>query len=513
MKNSALAVLLLVFGYGQSLAQAGDNAKPNILLFMVDDMGWQDTSVPFFNETTPLNRRYHTPNMERLAKKGMKFTNAYATPLCSPTRVSLLTGMNAARHRVTNWTHMVRDNSTDAKDDVFEPVSWNLNGFSPVEGIPGTVYGTPLPQLLKEAGYYTIHVGKAHWGSMGTPGANPTNLGFLVNIAGHAAGHPQSYQGSQNYGSMPGKTTYHAVPGLQEYYGSEVFLSEALTLEAMKALEQPVKEKKPFFLYMAHYAVHTPIQADARYYGKYLEAGLDSIEARYASLVEGMDKSLGDLLDYLERNDLEKNTVVIFMSDNGGLSLVPPRGGQLHTHNLPLKAGKGSMHEGGIREPMLVSWPGVTKAGSTCGQYVVIEDFFPTLLEIGSATGRKPLQSVDGSSFVRYLRKPERRDESRSLVWHFPNKWTGGGGPGINYSSAIRKGSWKLIYSMKDQKLSLYNLADDIGEERDLAGTNTAKRDELARELTAKLKGWNAQMPVYRSTGAAAKWPDEISSR
>jgi len=504
-----LFLLFLANTLNTGHAQSKKSNKPNIIVFMVDDLGWQDTSVPFYVETTALNKRYRTPNMERLARKGMKFTNAYATPVCTPTRVSLMTGMNAARHRVTNWTNISKNINTDSPDDIFSPVDWNINGFSPIKDIPKTVHATPLPQLLKEAGYYTIHTGKAHWGSMGTPGANPTNMGFMVNIGGHAAGHPQSYQGKDNYGNLPGKMTYHAVPDLEEYYGSEIFLSEALTIEALKALEQPVREQKPFYLHIAHYAVHTPIQADPRYFQKYLAAGIDSVEARYASLTEGMDKSLGDIMDYLENNGLDKNTVIIFMSDNGGLSQAKLRGGVAHTQNLPLKSGKGSVHEGGIREPMLVSWPGVVKPNSVCNQYIIIEDFFPALLEIASAQKDNIIQPIDGVSFVPYLRNPAQKDEQRSLVWHYPNKW-GGTGPGINYASGIRKGNWKLIYMMKEQKLALYNLANDIGEQQDLSASNHAKTKELAKELTEKLKKWNAQMPAYQKDNSAVKWPDEL---
>lgn len=511
MNNSKRLFLLLLLSATfstDSLAQS-EVRRPNIIVFMVDDMGWQDTSVPFHTETTPLNRRYHTPSMERLARKGMKFTNAYATPVCTPTRVSLLTGMNAAHHRVTNWTEIVRDRNSDAKDDTFLPVDWNINGYSPVKDIPKSVYATPLPQLLKDAGYYTIHTGKAHWAPIGTPGANPTNLGFMVNIGGHAAGHPQSYLGKENYGNFPGKTSYHAVPDLEEYYGSETFLSEALTVEALKALREPVRENRPFFLHMAHYAVHVPMQADARFYQKYLTSGLDTIEAKYASMVEGMDKSLGDIMDYLESNDLEKNTIIIFMSDNGGLSLASSRGGPSHTQNLPLKAGKGSVHEGGIREPMLVSWPGTVQAGRVCDQYLIIEDFFPSVLEMALVKNPTTIQQVDGVSFVPYLKNPAEKDIERSLIWHFPNRW-GGTGPGINHASAIRKGDWKLIYMMKDQAVSLYNLAYDIGELNDLSNSNPVKTRELAAELTARLKKWNAQMPTFQKSNKVAKWPDEL---
>lgn len=509
LKFYLLAGVLLLLGF-DGIAQRVKTEKPNIIVFMVDDMGWQDTSVPFYKETTSLNRRYHTPNMERMGKQGMKFTNAYSTPLCTPTRVSFLTGMNAAHHKVTNWTEIRRDRNTDGPDEDLAPVDWNINGFSPVKNTPKTVHATALPQLLKESGYYTIHAGKAHWGSMGTPGASPTNVGFMVNIGGHAAGHPQSYFGEENYGNLLGKMTYHAVPDLEEYYGSKTFLSEALTLEALKSLEQPIREKRPFYLHMAHYAIHTPIQGDPRFVQKYLDAGLDSTEARYASLVEGMDKSLGDIMDYLEKKNLDKNTVVIFMSDNGGLSLAPPRGGKAHTQNLPLKAGKGSVHEGGIREPMLVSWPSHIKPNSICEQYLIIEDFFPTILELAGVSKPSFTQQIDGKSFVHLLKNPAKKSQDRSLIWHFPNRWAGGSGPGINYASAIRKGDWKLVYMMKDQKLELYNLSDDIGEQNDLAKSNPEKVKELSKEMTNQLKTWNAQMPTYKSNNTRVKWADEL---
>lgn len=160
MKSILTFVALLVINLGNVVAQ---NQRPNIIIFLVDDMGWQDTSLPFWKEKTPLNQRYHTPNMERMAKEGMKFTNAYAAPVCTPSRTAMLTGLNPAHSGITSWTNPQKDQNTDAKDDQFEPAKWNYNGLSPVYGIVKTVYATPFPQLLKNAGYFTIHVGKAHW--------------------------------------------------------------------------------------------------------------------------------------------------------------------------------------------------------------------------------------------------------------------------------------------------------------------------------------------------------------
>ena len=224
MKVSNKCILLvLVFFYSQALlAQTRSSNKgqrPNIILFFVDDMGWQDSSVPFWSQKTPRNKQFHTPNMEILAQEGMKFTNAYAAPVCTPTRASILSGMNPAHLGITNWTSPTKNNNSDAADDLFLPSAWNINGLSPQPGIERTAVATPFPSLLKDAGYFTIHVGKAHWASAGTPGANPQNMGFMVNISGHAAGHPQSYYATDNFGNLPGKATVQAVPDLEEYFG------------------------------------------------------------------------------------------------------------------------------------------------------------------------------------------------------------------------------------------------------------------------------------------------------
>jgi len=265
--------------------------------------------------------------MERLAARGMKFTQAYACAVCSPTRTSLMTGMNAARHGVTNWT-LRRDFSQDAPDDVLEMPAWNVNGLQATDTINHSVYATTLAQLLNDNGYFTIHCGKAHWGAMDTPGENPLHLGFDVNIAGHAAGGLGSFLGERNFGNAGrgGHTKPWGVPGLEKYHGDTINLTDALTIEAMAAIDQAREAGRPFYLYMSHYTVHIPLDPDHRYIQKYREMGLDEREARYASMIEGMDQSLGDLMDYLERHDLADQTIIIFMSDNGGLSAAA-RGG------------------------------------------------------------------------------------------------------------------------------------------------------------------------------------------
>jgi len=481
--------------------------KPNIIVFLIDDMGWQDTSVPFWTKATPLNKFYRTPNMERMAKEGMKFTNAYAAPVCTPSRTAMLSGLNPAHSGITNWTATEKNSNADAKDQQFNPADWNINGLSPVPGVEKTMHATPFPQLLKDAGYFTIHVGKAHWATAGTPGASPYNMGFMVNIAGHAAGNPQSYLPNENYGNVTGKATPRAVPDMEEYFGTDTFLTEALTLEAMKSVEAPIKNHQPFFLNMSHYAVHVPLQGDKRFLQKYLDAGANETEAAYASLVEGMDKSLGDIMDFVKKKGIEKNTVIIFMSDNGGLSLASERGGAEHSQNLPLKAGKGSVYEGGIREPMIVKYPALVKPGTITDQYLIIEDYFPTILELAGIKNYKTVQKIDGKSFVPLLKNPFYTDDNRILIWHYPNKWNNAKEVGINYFSAIRKGDWKLVYNLRNGKKELYNVKNDIGETKDLAIENPQKTSSLANLLGIQLKAWKAPMPVNKADNNPVAWP------
>ncbi|NOR33103.1 MAG: sulfatase-like hydrolase/transferase, partial [Bacteroidales bacterium] len=408
-----LSTLLITLS---TLSCVQEKQMPNIILFYVDDMGWQDCSLPFYSEQTRLNRIYHTPNMEALAEEGMKFTQAYACAVCSPSRISLMTGMNGARHQVTNWTLRL-NKSPDPKHKEITPPQWNMNGMTQGEEVPLTVQAITMPQLLKEAGYRTIHAGKAHFGAMGTPGENPLNLGFDVNIGGHAAGGPGSYLGKYNFSAeWRNADRIWDVPGLDKYHGQDIFLTEALTREASAEIDRAVADKKPFYLYMAHYAIHAPWEIDNRYYEKYQVEGISEFEAVYASMIEGMDKSLGDLMEKLKEKGQWENTIIIFMSDNGQPSQA--------TLNKPLRGHKLLPYEGGIRVPLIVYWPDHTAKGSENSQYVMVEDLFPTILHMAGVNySNKVSQVVDGKSFVPYLDDPELRDETRPLFWHFPHTY------------------------------------------------------------------------------------------
>jgi len=259
------------------------------------------------------------------------------------------------------------------------------------------------------------------------------------------------------------------VPGLDAYHGKDIFLTEALTREAIREVERAVKADRPFYLDLSHYAVHAPWEKDDRFYQKHIDAGLKPFEATLASMNEGMDKSLGDVLDALKRLGVEQDTVVLFLSDNGAPAQC--------SRNLPLRGHKITPYEGGIRVPMIVRWPGVTKPKSVNTNPVVVEDFFPTILELAGVAKPKTAQTVDGVSFVPLLMGDGGTPTDRAFVWHYPHQYSG------TPFSAVRQGPWKLIYHHATRKRELFQLDDDIGEKTDLAESKPDKADELAKVL------------------------------
>ncbi len=527
--------------------------KPNIIFFLVDDYGWLDSSVAYGEEVYPNNHRVNTPNMKRLSEKGVIMTNAYACSLSTPTRTSLMSGMHAAHEKInmftapelntpTDFTGGTRGFFTDASakenDDIFARPDWNINGISPEPGVPHTCYMTPLVQQLKDAGYYTIHVGKGHWASMGTPGVSPYNMGFLVNVAGNMAGMPRSYYAEDNFGNQPDKWTYSAINDLEEYYGTEKNLTQALTDKALKSLEYPIRKNEPFYLYMSHYGVHTPIHPEPEFYQKYLDAGQEEKTAMYCSMVESVDESLGQIMDFLEEKNIADNTIIIFYSDNGGHSLNDAKNSVPHTFNAPLREGKGSVYEGGVRVPMMVYMPGQTAAGTRINTPVMPEDFYPTICEMAGIKDPKTVQELDGISMVNLFTAGSQMakkamdegkiknqkeanafvipesvsgiDPNRLVVSHMPHQWRIEDQPDVDFLTAVRKGDWKLVYRMHDAKLELYNLKDDLSEKNDVAAKNPKIVKELAKELSDRLRKWDAPMPVVKATGKLVPMPDEI---
>lgn len=496
----AFACLVLL----QSLATA---KQPNIVVFLVDDMGMMDTSVPFLTDENgkpkryPLNDHYRTPSMERLASQGIRFNQFYAMSVCSPTRISIMTGQNAARHRATNWINPKTDNAGK-----FGAPDWNWVGLK-----PGDV---TLPGVLRGAGYRTIHVGKAHFGPEEHPGEEPLNLGFDVNVAGAAFGAPGSYYGEKNYGHGT-KRSHHAVPHLEAYHGTETFLSEALTLEANKQVTAAVKSDEPFYLYFAHYAVHAPFDSDPRFAANYKASGKSPSGQAFATLIEGMDKSLGDLLDHLNELGVAEDTLVLFLGDNGSDA---PLG---HQHEVacaaPLRGKKGAHYEGGMRVPFIAAWakpnsnnPHQAKLaipqGQIHSQIASVEDVFPTLLQL-TKTAAPNGHRIDGAAMQTLLTGKPDAGRPEQFLMHYPH-----GKHRSNYFTSWRNGDWKVVYHALPQETTtggamqsagkhyeLFNLKADPFESTDLSGKKPRKLRTMMRELVKQLEMHQAVYPVDAS--------------
>jgi arylsulfatase A-like enzyme len=425
----------------------------------------------------------------------VKFSHAYAHPVCTPSRVSLMTGMAAARHRVTHWT-LHPDRPTDPESKGMLRPAWNTSGLSNDPATAHAVCAETLAQRLKTVGYHTVIVGKAHFGAIGTPGADPRNLGFDVNVAGHAAGAPSSYLAKNAFLNRATDTTWQ-VPGLNFYHGSDRFLTDVLTDEAIAKASAAVARDEPFFLYLSHYAVHTPLDPDARFVEHYREAGLSEPEARYAALVRGVDHSLGRVLDWLAKQGIEDDTIVVFASDNGGLS-AHARGGERHHHNSPLKSGKGSAYEGGIRVPFAIRWPAHIAKDECNAMPIQLEDVLPTLCDLVDANPK----CADGRSFARtLLGKPQI---AHPLFFHSPHYW-GAAGPGIEPFSAVRHGDLKFIWFYQEGRGELYDVVADVGETKDLAALRPDDALRLRQLLRQHLKDCDAQVPTRKDGSVVAR--------
>jgi len=453
-------------------ARRRGNAKdrPNFVFFLIDDLGWTD--VGCFGSSF-----YETPNIDRLAAQGMRFTDAYAAcPVCSPTRGSIMAGKYPARLGITQWIGGSN-----------QPTEYKH--FLDLEEVT-------IAEVLKAEGYATAFVGKWH---LGNKEYYPDKQGFDVNIGGDSSGAPPTYF----YPYKRGKRALLEMPAGGE---EGEYLTDRLTDESLKWLD--ANKDKPFLLYLSHYAVHTPIQSKQELTDKYkAKAGklakgdgpkfrpvygryntrMVQDNAAYAGMVQSVDESVGRVTAKLEELGAADNTVVIFMSDNGGLSTVGREG---PTSNLPLRAGKGWLYEGGIREPMIIKWPGVAKAGSECGEPVTSTDFYPTMLEMAGMR-LKPRQHVDGVSLVPLLRK-QGKLKRKAIYWHYPHYHGSGNRP----SGAVRAGDYKLIEWYENGAVELYNLRNDISEKEDLAEKMPEKTAELKAMLAKWLKQVDAKMPT-----------------
>ena len=446
--------LLLLALSGLNAAESSQPRRPNVIVILVDDLG--QTDIACYG-----SQFYETPHVDQLAKDGVRFANGYsACTVCSPTRAALLTGKYPARLHLTDWIA-----GHDRPKAKLKIPDWQK--FLPFEEIT-------LAEQFKSAGYATASIGKWHL----TPGLKegdeayyPEKHGFDVNVGGYARGQPPRY------------VAPYGIPTLPEGPAGE-FLTDREANEAVKFIE--ANKAKPFFIYLPHYAVHTPLGGKPEVIAKYQaktakHPDLKQKNATYASLVESVDDSLGTIRAALKRLKLEDDTIIIFTGDNGGLLPV--------TDNAPFRVGKGSAYEGGVRVPLIVCWPGVTKPGLVETTPALTIDLYPTLLEL---TGVKPMQSlVDGISLAPLLKSGAKPDRD-AIFWHYPHYHPGGATP----YSAIRSGDFRLVHFYEDGHDELYDLAQDVGESKDLAAAQPERAKGLRARLDAWLKSVDAQLPT-----------------
>ncbi len=448
--------------------QSGSERRPNVLFFLVDDLGYMDVS-PYNPDTF-----YETPNIQRLADTGMKFTNGYAAnPVCSPTRFSIMTGKYPSRHDATDWF-------CGKRVERFRHAAYNC--YMPVEE-------TTMAEALKAGGYATYFAGKWHLGP--EPKHWPKNQGFDVNKGGYQAGSP---------GWFDGFFSPYNNPRLENGPEGE-YLPYRLAEETSEFIEQ--HQDEPFLAYLSFYEVHNPKQAPdhliEKYRKKRARLGLDEKEKFkpieqvwpdagsrrerviqshpvYAAMVEATDRAIGRVLHKLNALGLRDNTIVIFMSDNGGLSTSEGH----NTSNRPLRGGKGWIYEGGIREPWIMRWPGVTEPGSVNHTPVISTDFYPTVLDAAGLRLR-PDQHKDGVSLMSLLKGGSALDR-KALYWHYPHYSNQGGPP----AGAIRMGPWKLVERYENGEVELYNLENDLSEQHDVAATH----DHRVQQMRQRLHNW-----------------------
>jgi arylsulfatase A-like enzyme len=459
----ALAFILL----GLLPAGAAAAERPNVVFILADDLGWADLGCYGAD-------LHETPNLDRLATEGVRFTQAYAMSVCSPTRAALLTGQHAARLHITIWREasVQRDaQAAKSKRPLLEPVTARDLSRDAVT----------VARLLKEAGYQTFHVGKWH---LGGPEHYPENHGFDVNVGGTLWGAPDSF-----FWPFKGDRTFREpryVPGLGVGKPGD-YLTDRLTGEALRLIE--AAKGRPFFLNLWYYAPHTPIEGKPELVGGYrtrLKPELRHQNPEYAAMVHTLDANVGRVLGKLKQLGVADRTLVVFTSDNGGF--VNQFKGQQVTNNAPLRSGKGSLYEGGIRVPLVVRLPGITPAGAVCDEPVVCMDHFPTIAELA---GVKGAATADGVSLVPLLRNPAGRLGREALFFHYPHYYAT-----TTPVSAVRAGDWKLLEFFEDSRRELYNLKEDTGEKRNLAD----QMPEKVKELHGKLAVWRQEVKAPMPT-------------
>lgn len=472
MRLIALGLLFVLSGHA---LPAAEKSPMNIVLFLIDDLGWMDLGCQGSDY-------YRTPNIDQLAQDGVRFTDAYAAcAVCSPTRAAVLTGKYPARLLLTDWLPSGR----------WDPQAKLIEGRK-LRGLP--VEEFTLAEALQRAGYRTIHLGKWHLGS--EPFCLPEHHGFDINVAGNAHGAPGQYfypyQGNWKIPTTTHRARWHVLPDGD----AGEYLTDRLTDEAVKLISET--DGKPFFLYFPHYGVHTPLQAPKRLVAKYEGVPKAKRQGKtvYAAMVESIDQSVGRVMAALQQEGLADNTMVIFTSDNGGFYNA--------TSNAPLRANKGAYYEGGIRVPLIVKWPGLATPGRVVDEPVISNDLYPTCLA-AAGLSMLPSQHLDGVNLQPLLSETETLSRE-ALFWHFPHY---NQHPSSHPSSVIRKGDWKLIESFDPAAVELYNLKNDLSETTDLANQFPQRR----KALLAELEAWRDEVDAERMRPNPNFSADSKSSR
>lgn len=442
---------------GAAFAQT--RRPPNVILILADDLGWADVSVNGGDLV-------ETPNIDKLAAEGVRFSNAYAAaPVCTPTRASIMTGKWPARLNMTIW-HEAAVNPPKGRK-VTPPA---VRGELPQSELT-------IAEVLKQRGYLTAHVGKWHLGSA----ANyPESQGFDINIGGTFWGAPQTYFGP--YTGSKHFREFRYVPGLPWSKPGE-YLTDRLTDEALQIIQRA--GDRPYFLNLWHHTPHTPIEAKpelVEHYKRKLRPGMHHQNAVAAAMIHSLDESVGRVV-----KAAGPETLIIFTSDNGGF--IGKYDGQAVTNNHPLRSGKGSLYEGGIRVPLIVRWTGA-KRGAVCHQPVISNDFLATIAEIAGVSA----EAQDGVSLVPLLKNPGGKLARTDLFFHYPHYYET-----TSPVSAVRSGDWKLLEYFEDGRMELYNLAKDPSEKNNFAAAEPAKLAELKEKLDAWRSSVNAQLPTPAS--------------
>ncbi|MBM81506.1 MAG: sulfatase [Planctomycetaceae bacterium] len=461
--------LLLTVVFTYLLQQAAFASPPNVLFILVDDWGWSDAGIQGSDF-------YETPRIDRFASESLRFTQAYtASPVCSPTRAAVMTGKHPARLDMTIWHEGAKAGG---------PKNRKLLNAVANPDLPRTE--ATIAELFKQQGYFTAHIGKWH---LGGTAYYPETQGFDVNIGGTYWGAPSTFFYPYRGVWSKSDPELRYVPVGTGKPGD--YLTDKLTDHAIDLIRE--QHERPFFISLWYHTVHTPIEAKEETIARFKKKQPGKLHKHsvYAGMLASLDENVGRLLDTLEQLKLDRNTIVILTSDNGGVDFQTGKSaGAPPTSNAPFRSGKGTLYEGGIRVPLMFRWPDVTQANKVCDEPVLSQDFYPTLAAgIGVPSDKVPQN--DGVNLMRLLKGEQQKLEPRKLFWHYPHYY-----PRMTPASAIRDGSWKLIHYYEDDRVELFDLKNDKSEQTDMSAKQPTRANAMKRHLDQWRESIGANSPT-----------------